>query len=313
MSDLLQTLLHKTGLLERDLVRIISNAPRRYKEYRIPKRTGGFRQIAQPARELKALQRVLISEYLDKQPVHSAAMAYRTGLSIRSNALAHVENGPILKMDFKEFFPSIRVRDWVAYCHYRGIFKDVTDLEHSSRILFQKRKGESILRLAIGAPSSPMLSNILMFEFDALVTDIVQQDHVTYTRYADDLTFSAKRTGYLNSVQKAVAKAIREVNWPRLTLNKEKTVVATTRYHRQVTGLVLTNDHRVSLGHDRKRKISAAVHHASVGRLTEQELKALAGQLAFAFAVEPDFLSRLQRKYGVAEIDRIKRLGKVLI
>ena len=306
MSELVGKLVAGTGLTERDILKIVSNAPRRYKEYTIPKRTSGVREIAQPARELKALQRVLQREYLDALPVHTAATAYRKGRSIRDNALAHVENGPILKMDFKDFFPSIRVRDWQAYCDDRGLFPDFWDRHQASQILFHKPKGTGHLRLAIGAPSSPLLSNILMFEFDALITEIVQADYVTYTRYADDLTFSAKRTGYLTGVETAVKKVVRLVRWPRLVINEEKTVLATTRYHRQVTGLVLSNDQKVSLGRDRKRKIVSAVHHATLGKLDDEGLARLSGFLAFANSVEPDFIKRLERKYGQDILDHIK-------
>lgn len=306
MSNLIAKLIAETGLTERDVRRIISNAPRRYKEHTIPKRSGGERWIANPARELKALQRVIVKEYLLDLPVHPSAMAYRRGRSIKDNALAHVENGPILKFDFKDFFPSIRVRDWNAYCDDRGIFPDWSDRHDVSQILFYKPKGAAHLQLAIGAPSSPHLSNLLMYQFDAIVSELVQEDYVTYTRYADDLTFSAKRTGYLTSVEEAVRRAMRDSPWPRLKLNDEKTVLATTKYHRQITGLVLTNDKKVSLGRDRKRKLSAAVHHATLGKLDREQAAKLAGYLAFAYAVEPDFVHRLERKYGREIIDKLK-------
>ena len=306
MRKLIPTLIEGTGLSERDVMKIISNAPRRYKHFRIKKRNGRFRDIAQPARELKALQNVIIDEYLFELPVHQAAMAYRKGRSIRENALAHAENGPILKMDFKDFFSSIRVRDWQAYCDDRGLFSDNDELYQTAKILFHQAKGESHLKLAIGAPSSPHLSNLLLYKFDALISELVQNDYVTYTRYADDLTFSAKRTGYLTGVEKAVRQALKEIPWPRLSINESKTVLATTRYHRQVTGLVLTNDHAVSLGRTRKRKISAAVHHAKQGLLNIEEAGKLSGTLAFVNAVEPEFLQRLQKKYGREVLDKLK-------
>lgn len=306
MSDLIPTLIRHTGLAENDVRTIISNAPKRYKEYPIPKRTEGVRWIAHPARELKAIQRALIAEYLSNLPIHSAAMAYRTGRSIRDNAVAHIENGPILKFDFSQFFPSIHVRDWYAFCDDRGLFPDRVERYQVGQLLFHQPKGSALMQLAIGAPTSPILSNLLMFEFDSLISEIVQRDFVTYTRYADDLTFSAKRTGYLTGVERAVRHVIKVVRWPRLILNEEKTVLATKKYHRQVTGLVLSNQGKVSLGRDRKRRISAAVHHALRGRLDLQAAAKLAGMLAFAHAVEPDFLKSLERKYGREILDRLK-------
>lgn len=307
MSELIRALVFGTGLPEREIRRIIFNAPVRYKVYKIAKKHGGFREIAQPAQEVKALQRVLESEFLSKLPIHPAAMAYRKGRSIRDNALMHVENGPILKMDFREFFPSIRPRHWHDYCDDRGIFRDPVERAITTNILFFRRRGSSITRLAIGAPSSPHLSNLLMYKFDALITEKIEKDFVTYTRYADDLTFSAKRTGYLTVVQEAVRETIREVPWPTLTINEGKTVVATTKFHRQVTGLVLTNDQNVSIGHVRKRNLRAAVHRASLGQLNAEQLGQLAGNLAFVNAVEPDFLARLEKKYGAEVLAMIKK------
>jgi hypothetical protein len=308
MSELVQSLIRATGLAERDVLRIISTAPSRYKEYLIPKRTGGTRLIAQPAVEVKALQRVFVREYLSKLPIHGAAAAYRIGRSIRDNALVHVENGPILKMDFKEFFPSIVPADWEKYCDSRGLFVDPYERHLTSQLLFHRRKGSTVLRLAIGAPSSPQLSNILMYEFDALVSEVVQKDFVAYTRYADDLTFSAKRTGYLVNVQRQVKRIVRDLRWPRLRINEDKTVLATKKYHRQVTGLVLSNDGKVSLGRDRKRLISSRVHHAKLGKLSREEAVNLSGQLSFVHAVEPEFLSKLEAKYGADIIARLKQL-----
>lgn len=307
MSDLISKLVAQTGLTDRDILKIISNAPRRYKEYSIPKRTEGVRWIAHPARELKALQRVILREYLSGLPVHSAAMAYRTGRSIRDNALAHIENGPLLKFDFQDFFPSIRVRDWMAYCDSRGLFPKDVERYQVSQILFHKPKGNAHLRLAIGAPTSPHLSNLLMFEFDALITELSQKDYVTYTRYADDLTFSAKRTGYLTGIESVVRRTIKQIRWPRLRLNEDKTILVTTKFHRQITGLVLSNDQKVSLGYERKRRISAAVHYAKLGKLDQKAAAKLAGFIAFANSAEPDFVRMLERKYGRDIIDRLKR------
>jgi RNA-directed DNA polymerase len=141
MSELLPLLTAGTGLSESDVIRIATNAPLRYKTYEISKRNGGTRLISQPARELKALQRVLTSEFLCTLPVHESAMAYREGISIRQNALAHAKNGPIFKFDFEEFFPSIRATDWAAYCEKENLLRQPRDKWLSTNILFYRRSG----------------------------------------------------------------------------------------------------------------------------------------------------------------------------
>jgi hypothetical protein len=307
MGIILPLLIEETGLSEHDVRRIVSNAPLRYKTYQIAKRTGGTRLISQPARELKALQRILSKEILIHRPIHPAATAYRRGISIKTNASTHADNGPILKMDFKDFFPSITEKDWVAYCQKYSLFNgDTEDILITTKIFFRKYRGVQFLRLAIGAPSSPPLSNILMYDFDTKVCDTASRDQVKYTRYADDLTFSAKRTGFLVHVREMLQRIIRETPFPSLTINDSKTVLATRKYKRMVTGLILANDGKVSIGHRRKRQIRAAVHYQTQGKLDLAGQAQLAGMLAFVNAVEPEFLDRLKQKYGAAVISQLQ-------
>ena len=306
MSELLPLLTGATGLSESDVIRIAMNAPQRYKTYEISKRNGGTRLISQPARELKALQRALTSQFLCKLPVHHSAMAYREGISIRHNALAHVKNGAIFKFDFQEFFPSIKASDWAAYCEKENLLRQPRDMWLSTNILFFRRSGRR-LSLAIGAPSSPCLSNVLMKGFDEAISHAVAKDKVVYTRYADDLTFSASRTGFLNGVEGALRRTIKSIKSPSLTLNEAKTVLATKKYKRFVTGLILANDGQVSIGHNRKRSVRQAMHYYLNGKLDLKEQVRLAGFLAFINDVEPTFFNRLVQKYGAETIDILKQ------
>lgn len=308
MSDLLRVLSDETGLSNVDLLTIIRTAPRRYKVYEIPKRSGGMREIAQPSRELKMLQRVLIAKYLVDLPVHSAAMAYRPSISIYDNAAAHAGSTPILKMDFKDFFPSIRSRDWESYCLKHGLLAD-GDREISSKLFFRRAKDERVQKLSIGAPSSPALSNILLFDFDTTIAAEAEKRGIAYTRYADDLTFSGQRAGMLRDMVKVVTRATREMRSPKLRVNEEKTVFVTTANRRTVTGLVLATDGAIGVGRERRRLISAKVHRALVGSLDVETLKELSGELAFINVADKPFIERLRAKYGNEIIKTIKSAG----
>lgn len=150
------------------------------------------------------------------------------------------------------------------------------------------------------------MSNLLMADFDQCISEKVAKDKVHYTRYADDMTFSAKRAGNLSNVEKILRKVLKEMPSPRLQLNDEKTVLATKKYRRVVTGLVLADDGKVSLGRDRKRAVRAMLHHYTLGKLNGDEVACLAGRLAFVNAVEPMFLKRLIEKYGMETIEKLK-------
>ena len=311
MSRIIRALVAASGLSEQSVRTISLSAPIRYKSYPIKKRSGGERIISQPAREVKFLQRIFVDEFLSKLPVHSSATAYQKGASIKENATAHAHNNVILKYDFKDFFPSITSDDWVIFCkeNYKDLDED--DLRITSNLLFWKRPYGSILRLAVGAPSSPILSNILMKNFDTIISDEVSKDYVTYTRYADDLTFSARRTGYLVNVDTIFRKIIRELRSPRLTINEEKTVLSTNKFRRVVTGLVLSDDKTVSLGRDRKRQISASIHHFKSGKIDNKNIPKIAGMLAFAYSIEPLFIERLKAKYGNETIKYLMKYRSV--
>ncbi|HEV3332635.1 MAG TPA: retron St85 family effector protein [Bryobacteraceae bacterium] len=211
-----------------------------------------------------------------------------------SSDRSFITDGPVKARDFRNFLKK-----------HRPDF-DKKTVEALCRILFWRPKGTTDLCLSIGAPTSPLLSNILMFEFDRRVLTICAKHGVVYTRYADDLSFSAKSSDPLEAVEKAVHEICNRLRSPSLTLNLEKTVRVSKRESRRVTGLVLTNDRRVSLGRDVKRKIRAWVHHSVMNRLSEEQTLKLRGMLNYVNSVEPAFLQRLMDKYGVKAISRIQ-------
>lgn len=307
MTGLLEALARETGLRGVDLVRIMNRAPVMYKTYEIAKRSGGMREISQPAREVKFVQRALINVLLKNLPVHASATAYRPDRSILHNALPHAGDGPILKIDLKDFFTSIRSMDWVSYCRDQDVGLSEEEIQLTARLLFHKRKGGRVLTLAIGAPSSPVISNILMYKFDQLILDNLENDKVVYTRYADDMTFSAPRTGYLNGVMKTVASTIRGMRYPKVSINRKKTTHVTRKFGRTVTGLTLSNDGRVTIGRQSKRKLHAAVYNFKSGKLSEDEAQIAAGMLAYVNAVEPTFLNVLREKYGADIVLRLQK------
>ncbi|WP_263488552.1 reverse transcriptase domain-containing protein [Mesorhizobium sp. CA14] len=113
--SLILELAEATGLSGSDIERVIRTAPARYKVYPIKKRNGGFRIIAQPSRELKVIQHYILKEKLKDFPVHDCAMAYEKGRNIFENATSHTMARVLMKLDFKDFFPSIKVRDWERF------------------------------------------------------------------------------------------------------------------------------------------------------------------------------------------------------
>lgn len=298
-----------TGLGSSDIWRIIGNAPRRYKVFSIPKRSGGERIIAQPSSELKAIQRSLIELRLAALPVHFTAMAYEKGRGILQNAKAHTDGSAILKLDFKSFFPSITAKDWGSYC--RKNHQDWIDSKEAHillRILFWGVGSDTPVCLSIGAPTSPLLSNLIMYELDCKIYEVCNQSDVSYTRYADDITLSSKSIDSLISVEKKIRSLVRAERSPNLKFNDEKRGLYTRGTKRMVTGLVITPDGSISIGRDRKRMISSLIFSFSKSTIAAEDLAYLKGMFGFVVANEPAFLGSMRKKYGNIVIDRILAL-----
>ena len=285
---------------EGDVARVVGSAPRRYKLFTIKKRNGIDRRvIAQPARALKAMQRHVIAAKLQALPIHPIATAYRVGRSIADNAAPHAGKRVILKLDFRDFFNSITPRDLVAVLDDARLDTiAVADRTVLTAILFWLNPLDKRLCLAIGAPSSPFISNAVMAPLDRQFDAIARAHSARCTRYADDITLSGNSIENLLQAEQDLRRAVARAPYPRLTFNDAKRGIFTSAGRRLVTGLVLTPDGKVSLGRERKRTISAALHHISVGRnATHAHREETRGWLAYANSVEPAFVMAMAVKY----------------
>lgn len=305
-----QSLIHKcalaTGLTVNEVAKIAIIGPKRYKVYQIPKRSGGMRTICHPSRELKALQYVFLREILADLPIHESATAYKVGSSIKNNASRHLSSRIILKLDFESFFPSIKVAHWVAYAKAMFPHWTANDIKFSAYVMFWGAGGYQPVCLSIGAPTSPLLSNAMMFQFDGVLSNFAHENGLVYTRYADDITISS--AGHLDkdAIMAKIKLAMDLIDYPKLKLNVAKTKLASKSTSRRVTGLVIANDGSLSLGRDRKRMISSMVHHAINGKSDVTTIAHLAGLLSFAHDVEPSFIAALCRKYGSRVIEALQ-------
>ena len=289
-----------------DLYKFIKTSPYRYKIYSIPKRNNkGVRWIAQPSKNLKYLQKILLNEFFKDLPIHQSAVAYVKGLGIKDNAERHCKNQYFLKMDFKDFFPSITPKYFIRHVEEKkGITLNNEDRFIIEKIFFHVTSKSNIHRLSIGAPSSPFISNTIMYDFDCGIKEMCGDD-ITYTRYADDLIFSTNRKNILYSIPKKIETIINTDFYKFLSINSEKTLFTSKRKKRVVTGLIITNEGKISLGRNKKRYIKSLVHKFSIGDLGPYEMTILTGYIAFLRDVEPDFYDRLIKKYSSQVLENI--------
>lgn len=298
-------LLSKTSSIpESKLLSLSLTASRRYKVYTIPKRTGGDRLIEHPSRELKAIQRWIVQALFARFPVHEAATAYRKGTGIKANAERHRQTKFTNRYDFSNFFPSFSQGRVVHYVSEQskslGIELTQRDLDFVGNVVC--RNG----RLTIGAPSSPAITNAMMFEFDRRMHEACQSRGLVFTRYADDIFVSSFEPGKLEGLEALIMKSKRDIPYLRLRLNHQKTAYLSKKYSRKVTGVVITPQHTLSIGRERKREVKALIHQWIKGDIEIEKFFYLKGLFAFAIDVEPQFEARLMEKYGKAQIQLLR-------
>ena len=158
-----------------------------YQIFEIPKKSAGTRQIKKPIKSIDLLQRKLLpflqEKYRVKMPVHG----FVKNKSVLSNAKQHLKKKYILNLDLKNFYGSIN------FGRVRGLFmsKPFNMGDRAATIIAQICCDNN--SLPQGACTSPIISNFIMSKLDKELIQFAKNTHTTYTRYADDITFSSKK------------------------------------------------------------------------------------------------------------------------
>jgi RNA-directed DNA polymerase len=145
-----------------------------------------------------------------------------------------------------------------------------------------------------------------MYFFDESIRKACLDLNVTYTRYADDLTFSSNTKNVLFKVPEIVKKLLRDCFGGSITVNEVKTVFSSKAHNRHITGITVTNDNKLSIGRQRKRYISSLIYQFSINQLDQEYIKHLQGLIAFCLNIEPDFVERMKKKYSTEIIAAIQ-------
>jgi len=273
------------------------------KRFEIPKRSGGKRYIYQPSKKLKTLQYWIIAKILSELPLHEAAIAYREGMSILHNAKRHRNNRFFLKVDLKDFFPSI---NWVDFLPILRSWHNAATVDWPLNA-----EAEDLIRLScfytndalpIGYPSSPAISNAVMYSVDVailqIVSDTEKYGNCVYTRYADDLMVSTDRKGACKTILSELKSLVRKTKSPNICINHRKTKMASsTGGSVSVTGLKVCADGHITLHRKHKDHIRLLMSLFRKGQLDASEFPSLLGHIAYAHYNAPAFYTKLQEKY----------------
>jgi len=279
-----------------------------YVSFTVPKKSGGTRTLSAPHRTLAAAQQWVLANILARLPVEPPVHGFVAGRSTLSNAAPHAGRAIVVNLDLQDFFPSIafpRVRSVFQRLGYSPAVATVLALlctECPRKTVEYDGKTYHVAigsrGLPQGACTSPALSNQVARRLDKRLAGVAAKLGLTYTRYADDLTFSGAaelngRVGYLMARVRHIAQD------EGLAVNGKKSRVLRRNAAQRVTGLVV-ND-KPGVGRREVRRLRAILHRARHEGLDKQNragrpnfLAWLEGMIAYVHMVRPEFGARLK-------------------
>lgn len=273
------------GFSAKTLYGLSNSLEKHYHTVYLPKSDGSKRKLSVPDLILKLVQKSIADNILIQYPISKYAKAYKPGSSIQKNARPHVGKKKILKLDIEGFFDHIlysRVKDTVFY---------EEKYSESIRILLTMLcyYNDSLPQ---GAPTSPAITNIIMYDFDETVGDFCIKKKIAYTRYCDDMTFS----GCFDE-REIISFVKGELRKLGLFLKNRKTAVISASKRQVVTGIVVNE--KMNVTKDYKKTIRQEIYYIKKFGLDEhlkrlgisdkqQYVLSLKGRIAFVLQTIPN-------------------------
>jgi retron-type reverse transcriptase len=245
-----QALAELVGVSEFEIYRYAYRAHLHYRQFRMAKQCGGSRTISAPIAGLKVIQRRISKHILLPQELHDAATGYRRGRSIVSNACVHADRDFVFNADIKDFFGSIRAK------RVRSLFVALGFPGKLSGFLTRLCTYHGVLPQ--GAPTSPLIANLVCRLLDERIASYCAAHGFTYTRYCDDITISGNGK-FTPAMQQEVFAIVESEGF---AINQNKVRLATKRGRQMVTGLVVNRF--TNMTRDQRRKLRAIFHQASL-------------------------------------------------
>lgn len=272
-----------------------------YHIFEIPKKSGGKRKISAPKPQLRYFQQWILENILNKISVGEVVHGFTAKKSIVTNAEPHLGKDIIINIDLQDFFPSIsyrRVKGLFSKFGYSEqlstIFALVCTQAHTEEILLDDvkyfvHKGERFLPQ--GSPASPAISNIIAYKLDKRLKGLAQKLGFIYTRYADDLTFSANQDNEenINKLLYFVKQVISDENF---TIHPDKLHIMRGKHQQKVTGIIVNE--KLNVERKKLRKFRALLHNIEVNGWQNQTwgkafhlINAVEGYINFVNMVNP--------------------------
>jgi len=282
------------------LASVVNSPESHYRSFKIPKRRGGYREISAPYPALLQCQRWINDNILSKKKIHRYAHGFVSNKSIITNARQHLNKKCLLKIDLKDFFPTIKINQVIKIFIECGYPPNVAF--YLARVCCCNNQ------LPQGAATSPALSNIISYGLDSRLSGIAKRFGLKYTRYADDITLSG---------DKITIKTLEIINTiimdQGFMINMEKSHLCRSQGKRIVTGLSVSTD-SLLIPRQYKRELRQEVYYilkyGLYSHVNKRKIKkpffldSIIGKLVFWHTIEP------QNSYANQALNNVRRLGQ---
>lgn len=230
-----------------------------YHELELPKKRGGTRQLAASLDPLKWVQRSVLIVFTHLFPRHKCAHGFERGKSIVTHAKQHTNKRFVYTIDIKDFFPSITRNRIFGMLQAYPINATRPVARYLANLTCYKGA------LPQGAPTSPILSNLICRRLDSRLFKWARQNGYTYSRYADDLTFSTNKGAFPQRDRHLIHKTVRSEGFD---INEDKSRLQPYYQRQMVTGIVVNE--KANLPREKLRGLRALLHNIDVHGWTSQ-------------------------------------------
>jgi hypothetical protein len=283
-----------------------------YRKFYLPKKSGGKRLISAPMPRLKQVQYWILENIFNKIAVHPAVHGFALQRSIISNAQPHIGKAVVVNIDVKDFFPSIH------YKRVKGLLQQLGFSEKIAVILsllcteavteevaidgknYFVQKGNRVLPQ--GAPTSPAITNILCFKLDKRLQGLAAKNQCSFTRYADDITFSFNDPAI--NAQQLVWRIKKLLADEGFTVHPDKIRIMRKGTCQEVTGIVVNE--KAGISRKKLRQFRAVLHQLKTKEA--ETLKWGHGNLASAVTGYANFVKMVKPGQGAVFQQQIAAL-----
>ncbi len=284
-----------------------------YVHFKMAKKTGGFRAISAPKPQLKRLQYWILENILNKVAVSQEAHGFVSNKSIVTNAMPHIGKAVVINCDLENFFPTL------GYPRVKGLFRSLgysAEVATVLAILTTEAETKEVLLdgeklylytgkryLPQGSPASPMITNLICRKLDKRMVGIAKTLDFTYTRYADDMTFSSDAYGNINKMMFWIRGITQEEGF---ILHPNKTKIMKKGSRHEVTGVVVNE--KLSINSRELKKFRALLYQIEQEGIEGKTWHGKSENLMASVWGYANFIKMVDADKGAKYLSQVKKL-----